>query len=63
MVLAVDPADADAVLERLRATPGGERAALIGRAVADHPGDVVLDTGFGERYLSVPTGERLPRIC
>jgi hypothetical protein len=24
---------------------------------------VVLDTGFGERYLDVPTGERVPRIC
>jgi hydrogenase expression/formation protein HypE len=63
MVLAVDAADADAVVERLRAEPGGEEAAVVGRAVADHPGDVVLDTGFGERYLDVPTGERVPRIC
>jgi hydrogenase expression/formation protein HypE len=63
MVLAVDTADAEAVVARLREEPGGEAAAVVGRAVESHPGDVVLDTGFGERYLDVPTGERVPRIC
>ena len=63
MLLAVAPDDAEAVRDSLCATPGGERAAVVGRAVADHEGDVVLDTGLGERYLTVPTGERLPRIC
>jgi hydrogenase expression/formation protein HypE len=63
MVLAVDAADAEAVVDRLREEPGGEEAVVVGRAVESHPGDVVLDTGFGERYLDVPTGERVPRIC
>jgi hydrogenase expression/formation protein HypE len=63
MILAVDAADADAVCDRLGELPGGDQAAVVGRAVADHPGDVVLDTGLGERYLDVPTGERVPRIC
>jgi hydrogenase expression/formation protein HypE len=63
MLLAVDAADAVAVRDRLREDPGGEAATVVGRAVADHEGDVVLDTGLGERYLTVPTGERLPRIC
>ena len=63
MVLAVDAADAEAVVDRLREEAGGEDAAIVGRAVESHPGDVVLDTGFGERYLDVPTGERVPRIC
>jgi hydrogenase expression/formation protein HypE len=63
MLLAVDADDAAAVRDRLHEEPGGEAAAVVGRAVADHEGDVVLDTGLGERYLTVPTGERLPRIC
>jgi hydrogenase expression/formation protein HypE len=63
MLLAVDATDAEAVRDRLRSEPGGEAAAIVGRAVEAHPGDVVLDTGFGERYLDVPTGERVPRIC
>jgi hydrogenase expression/formation protein HypE len=63
MVLAVAEDDAAAVRDRLREEPGGERAAVVGRAVADHPGDVVLDTGLGERYLTVPGGEQRPRIC
>lgn len=63
LLLGVAESDADAVVARLRETPGGEEAAVIGRVVDDHPGDVVLDTGIGRRYLSVPTGERVPRIC
>jgi hydrogenase expression/formation protein HypE len=63
MVLGVAPEDAEAVRDRLREEAGGERAAIVGRAVADHTGDVVLDTGVGRRYLSVPSGRQLPRIC
>ena len=63
MVLGVASKDADAVLGALRATPGGEGAALIGEGVADHSGRVVVDTGIGQRYLTEPSGQQLPRIC
>lgn len=63
VVLAVDPDDAEGVLEAIREQPLGEEAAIVGRATADHVGRVVLDTGFGRRYLSEPEGETLPRIC
>ncbi|SDF64275.1 hydrogenase expression/formation protein HypE [Halorientalis regularis] len=63
IVLGVAPEDAERVRDRLRDEPGGADARIVGRAVADHPGEVVLDTGVGERYLPVPTGETLPRIC
>ena len=62
-VLGVRPAAAAAVLAALRAHPLGQRAAIVGRAVAERPGSVILDTGFGRRLLSEPDGEPMPRIC
>ena len=54
---------ADAVLATLRAHPLGRDAAIIGTCVAERPGSIVLDTGFGRRLLAEPEGEPLPRIC
>ncbi|HEX7831009.1 MAG TPA: hydrogenase expression/formation protein HypE [Thermoanaerobaculia bacterium] len=54
---------ANDVLARLRRHPLGSRAAIIGTCVAERPGSVVLDTGFGRRLLAEPEGEPLPRIC
>jgi hydrogenase expression/formation protein HypE len=63
VVMGVDSDDAEAVLETLQAHPQGEEAAIVGEAVEDHAGRVILDTGFGNRYLTEPEGEQLPRIC
>lgn len=54
---------AERVLAKLRAHPLGQRAAIIGTCVAERPGSIVLDTGFGRRLLAEPEGEPLPRIC
>lgn len=62
-VLGVPAQDADKVLAALRAHPQGRAAAVVGTVVADHPGRLVLDTGFGKRLLAEPEGEPLPRIC
>jgi hydrogenase expression/formation protein HypE len=62
-ILAVEPRSAEAVLEALRAHSFGRHAAVIGTCVADLPGSVIVDTGFGRRRLSEPDGELLPRIC
>ena len=62
-ILGVRPAAADRVLAALRAHPQGREAAIVGRALAEHVGLVVLDTGFGRRLLAEPEGEPLPRIC
>lgn len=62
-VLGVDPGAATRVLEALRAHPQGRDAAIIGTCQEDHPGRVVLDTGFGRRLVTEPEGEPLPRIC
>jgi hydrogenase expression/formation protein HypE len=62
-LIGVRPDSVDAVLAALRAHPLGRDAAVIGVAVADHAGKVILDTGFGRRLLAEPDGELLPRIC
>ncbi|MHC3388803.1 hydrogenase expression/formation protein HypE [Streptomyces lavendulocolor] len=55
---------ADAVLAAMRAHPLGAEAAVIGEAVAGHPGMVVARTGLGgTRVVDMPLGEQLPRIC
>ena len=63
VVFGVEAADAEAVVEAIRSTQRGSDAAVIGEVTADNAGRVVLDTGFGRRYLSEPEGEQLPRIC
>jgi hydrogenase expression/formation protein HypE len=62
-VLGVAPESVDAVLEALRAHPLGRDAAIVGTCLAERPGSVILDTGFGRRLLAEPEGEPLPRIC
>ncbi len=55
---------ASRVLEAMRNHPLGRRAALIGHAVADHPGTVVARTAVGAtRVITTQLGEALPRIC
>jgi hydrogenase expression/formation protein HypE len=64
LVAFVAPDRAEAVLAAMRATPEGSESALIGRAVADHPGMALLKTEVGgTRVLDLPFNEQLPRIC
>jgi hydrogenase expression/formation protein HypE len=62
-VIAVRARSAEKVLAALRAHPLGRDAAIFATAVAERPGAVILDTGFGKRMLAEPEGELLPRIC
>ncbi len=62
-LIGVRPDAADRVLAALRAHPLGRNAAIIGTAIAEPRGKLVLDTGFGRRLLAEPEGEPLPRIC
>ncbi len=62
-VIGVRAASADKVLAALRAHPLGRQAAIVGAAVAERPGSVIIDTGFGRRLLAEIEGEPLPRIC
>jgi hydrogenase expression/formation protein HypE len=62
-VIGVRPASAEKVLAALREHPLGRRAALVGTAIAERPGNLILDTGFGKRLIAEIEGEPLPRIC
>lgn len=65
MFCAVVSADqVDTALEALRALPGGEEAANIGRVVSKPESSVVMVTAFGgTRMIDMLVGDPLPRIC
>ena len=62
-LIAVAPEFAAHLVGVLRSHPLGRNAAIIGTAVSERPGSIILDTGFGKRLLAEPDGEPLPRIC
>jgi len=63
-VIGVRPDHAARVLKALRTHPLGQEAAIIGKAIEKYPGKVVLDTGVGgRRFLEMPLGDPVPRIC
>lgn len=60
----VSEASADAVLASLRQDENGQNAQIIGSVVAEHPKQVILESGIGgKRVISMLPGEQLPRIC
>jgi len=63
-ILIVDPAHAKDVLQTLREHPLGASAALIGEATTEYPGRVIVGTKVGgRRFLDMPLGDPVPRIC
>jgi hydrogenase expression/formation protein HypE len=51
-------------LAALRATPGGEDAAIIGEIAAQPAGSVLVSTPYGgSRIVDMLVGDPLPRIC
>ncbi|WP_457597384.1 hydrogenase expression/formation protein HypE [Hydrogenimonas sp.] len=61
---AVSPEDATLALECLSEYPFCVDAAIIGTVTMARPGRVVLQSPWGSsRYLELPKGELLPRIC
>ena len=63
-VLIVSPAIADQILEMLRKHPLGHDAEIIGHVGGEYPGRVVVTTDVGgRRFLDMPLGDPVPRIC
>jgi hydrogenase expression/formation protein HypE len=64
LVAVVAPEDAERVLEEMQRHRYGAEARIIGEAVSEHPGRVVMKTPLGtSRIVERLTGELLPRIC
>jgi hydrogenase expression/formation protein HypE len=63
-LLAVDPANSIEVLNKLKLTENGKKAQIIGEVKADNPKRVFLNTIVGgTRFIDMPLGEPIPRIC
>jgi len=63
-LIVLPAAAAERALAILRANPLGREAAIIGSVEKCPAGTALLETAIGgERQLTVPLGEELPRIC
>jgi len=63
VVLAVTAESAEEVLSALRSDPLGREAEIVGEFTADFDGVVVKTEIGGLRYLPMPIGDPVPRIC
>jgi hydrogenase expression/formation protein HypE len=64
VIMGVEADLADGVLDAIRSTTRGREAVIIGEAVKDHAGEVVLETVIGgRRFMEPPSGDPAPRIC
>ncbi|MRR21234.1 hydrogenase expression/formation protein HypE, partial [bacterium] len=64
LLVVVAPGEAGAILERMHGDPLGRGAAVIGRITSGREGRVLLNgTSGGQRFLDMPSGQLLPRIC
>jgi hydrogenase expression/formation protein HypE len=63
-VLGVERGLAEEVLRAVRSTKHGRDASIIGEAVAERPGLVIMETKVGgTRIVEPPVGEPIPRVC
>jgi hydrogenase expression/formation protein HypE len=64
LIAIVAAESADRLVARMREHPSGREACIIGKACAEPPGIVVMNTSFGgTRIVDMLVGEQLPRIC
>lgn len=64
VLIVVDAGQADRVIDIMHSFEEGRGAAVIGEITAERKGSVILNsTGGGRRFLEMPSGILLPRIC
>jgi len=63
-ILAVSPEDSERTIDVLQKLDVTSNAAIIGKVSMKKQGKVILHSAYGSsRYLDLPKGELLPRIC
>ncbi|MGB9940695.1 hydrogenase expression/formation protein HypE [Methanosarcina sp.] len=63
-IIGVKPGFEEEVLSILRQHPYGRDATVIGEVTPDNKGEVILRNRFGGmRYVDVPAGDPIPRVC
>ena len=63
-VMAISKDQEEKAMEVLKAHDTSKEAAIIGSVTMKYKGKVVLNTAWGtQRFIDLPTGELLPRIC
>ena len=63
-LLSVSPDQANNILKKIKSTSIGKDAEIIGEVKAVNPGCVLLKTIVGgTRFVDMPLGEPIPRIC
>jgi len=63
-ILALDPKDIDKTIEILKTFKQNSKCSYIGKVSDIHKKKVVMTSQWGtKRFLDMPTGELLPRIC
>ncbi|MBD3197529.1 MAG: hydrogenase expression/formation protein HypE [Candidatus Lokiarchaeota archaeon] len=63
-LLSVDPNHAEEVLDKIQSTKLGKGAQIIGETKSENPKRVLLNTIVGgTRFIDMPLGEPIPRIC
>lgn len=64
VVMIVDRDDAEMVLAKIKESPFGKEASIIGEISKNHKGMAWLNTGVGgKRVIEMLSGQQLPRIC
>jgi len=63
-LMSVDPNRAESILAKIKTTSIGKEAEIIGVVKSDNPKRVLLNTIVGgTRFIDIPIGEPIPRIC
>ena len=63
-LIAVDSNQAESILQKVKKTQLGKYAEIIGEVKSDNPKRVFLKTVVGgTRFIDMPLGEPIPRIC